>query len=767
MPVVPSSFIPTAQDSGRSFNGFITPHSPSIEFAGLQSPAQQDTGGLAKSMADAGVKITSIADMAERYARELQDRENNAVIKDAEAELLDAINDSLYGEDGYIHKRNRDALGGKTTANDRISSAIESVNKKISNDEQRKMWDPVLRSHIRHANSRINSHYVDQLNRYEQSTSENRVKVLSREAVASYGDEHRFSSVTSEAENELAKSASFLGFTVNSPQFEESKYKLKESIATGVIDKFNAAGDWGRAEQAASKFFKDGWINEEQSNKVSEHIRKARESEEDYSIAYRLANSGMVQNKASAAGYVSPVIGKPITSSFGKRMFNGEEQHHNGVDFATEVGTTVSSMYDGKVVDVNTDKNSPGGIHVKVQHTDGTVATYMHLSSVNFDVGAVVKAGDPIALSGNTGTRTTGPHLHVELRKGDTPVNPLEYGISGVSPGENTGKRPESYKETLERLASAGISGKRAHKIASMSASLRNEQERIDNEAYNESVLYPALMHMARTGGDLNSMPRELSRMLKPADRLTVEKQSIAVRESQITETSKNEQKFKSAAFSLMFAENPSAVSQADVTAALNRGDLDIETWKRLMSLKQKDDKAHPSKMLSMALFNASLVEAGLSNIAFPMGSRRYKEQKAMLFSMATEYIDAYNKENPNPDEKDAQKKLVEFLSQKIESGHTGLLGWFFGDKDTLPVTGEREKGLTEGVTSDGIKFSYTGKLPDPAEVTFMDASDKASILKYMPVVTRARIAAALERKGVPATPERIIEIYLHSVKKG
>ncbi|NUQ82048.1 MAG: M23 family metallopeptidase [Bacteroidetes bacterium] len=98
---------------------------------------------------------------------------------------------------------------------------------------------------------------------------------------------------------------------------------------------------------------------------------------------------------------------------------------HFGLDIAVKSGTPVSAMASGKVVFV--DWTLKTGYTVVVQHVSGFVSVYKHLSSVMVQHGSAITTGEFIALSGNTGEYTTGPHLHVELWHNGNYLNPLDY----------------------------------------------------------------------------------------------------------------------------------------------------------------------------------------------------------------------------------------------------------------------------------------------------------------------------------------------------
>ncbi len=124
--------------------------------------------------------------------------------------------------------------------------------------------------------------------------------------------------------------------------------------------------------------------------------------------------------------FIWPLEGK-ITSPFGWRIHPvyGIRQHHNGIDIDVPVGTIVRAAAPGKVYLIEDDPEGYGTA-VIIQHTDGYLTLYGHLSSVLVSKGQYVEVGQPIAKSGNTGV-STGPHLHFEVRNGDFPVDPQRY----------------------------------------------------------------------------------------------------------------------------------------------------------------------------------------------------------------------------------------------------------------------------------------------------------------------------------------------------
>jgi murein DD-endopeptidase MepM/ murein hydrolase activator NlpD len=115
-----------------------------------------------------------------------------------------------------------------------------------------------------------------------------------------------------------------------------------------------------------------------------------------------------------------------VTSGFGFRTnpFTGLNQMHEGIDISNRVGTPITAPADGIISDIGSDW-AHGKILV-ISHGFGLVSRYSHLSKALVRVGQKVKRGDKIAEVGMSG-KTTGPHLHYEVRLNGIPVNPMRY----------------------------------------------------------------------------------------------------------------------------------------------------------------------------------------------------------------------------------------------------------------------------------------------------------------------------------------------------
>lgn len=121
-----------------------------------------------------------------------------------------------------------------------------------------------------------------------------------------------------------------------------------------------------------------------------------------------------------------PLRANWISSGFGMRFhpFGGGAKFHGGLDFAAPTGTAVHATAPGVISFAGWNGNY--GLCVVIDHGGGTSTLFGHLSAVSSAPGTPVGMGDVIGRVGSTG-RSTGPHLHYEVRLGGRPVDPRSY----------------------------------------------------------------------------------------------------------------------------------------------------------------------------------------------------------------------------------------------------------------------------------------------------------------------------------------------------
>lgn len=141
----------------------------------------------------------------------------------------------------------------------------------------------------------------------------------------------------------------------------------------------------------------------------------------------RKEDFGTLDRKETGRRFNAPVEGI-ISSRYGYRVdpkTKRREAFHRGLDIAAPVGTPVQASSEGTVIIADFNKNGYGNL-VVIEHEKELVTYYGHLDRIRVSRGQKVAAGEEIGTVGKTG-RTTGPHLHFEVRRGGTAYDPEEY----------------------------------------------------------------------------------------------------------------------------------------------------------------------------------------------------------------------------------------------------------------------------------------------------------------------------------------------------
>jgi len=149
-------------------------------------------------------------------------------------------------------------------------------------------------------------------------------------------------------------------------------------------------------------------------------LRIEVESQSKYNLYKMETMEAVSQKRASIVGFLffTPLKGI-ITSEF------NPAQGHYGIDIVSKQNEAVKSVLDGTVIFSNWTLET--GYVMSVQHSQNIVSIYKHNSVLLKKTGEYVRAGEPIAIVGETGEQITGPHLHFELWNDGRPVNPKDY----------------------------------------------------------------------------------------------------------------------------------------------------------------------------------------------------------------------------------------------------------------------------------------------------------------------------------------------------
>lgn len=172
---------------------------------------------------------------------------------------------------------------------------------------------------------------------------------------------------------------------------------------------------------------KDGEYKKEkievQKSKVSLNKKDKKRASKEYAEAMKIYRISTKKNHISKE-FIVPMKSK-ITSDFGKaRVYNDTlKGYHSGTDFRAKIGTQIIASNDGVVV-LAKDRFYSGN-SVIIDHGQGIYSCYYHMSKFDVKKGSVIKRGELLGLSGDSG-RVTGPHLHFSFRVGGEQVDPLQ-----------------------------------------------------------------------------------------------------------------------------------------------------------------------------------------------------------------------------------------------------------------------------------------------------------------------------------------------------
>jgi len=200
---------------------------------------------------------------------------------------------------------------------------------------------------------------------------------------------------------------------------------------TGLLNKSQDTGDYGiggnftgfPGEQLCTAEIYNNFL-QNMDDDVDLLDREAGNQSEEFKILWETLKEIKAIQQVTPS--MRPVEGGWISSKFGfrKSPFSGKHEFHSGVDIAVHKGTPVLATANGTVTCASY-KGSFGKV-VFINHGFGIMTRYAHLSKFHIKEGQKVQRGDVIGEVGSTG-RSTGPHLHYEVRLNDIPVNAEKY----------------------------------------------------------------------------------------------------------------------------------------------------------------------------------------------------------------------------------------------------------------------------------------------------------------------------------------------------
>jgi murein DD-endopeptidase MepM/ murein hydrolase activator NlpD len=209
---------------------------------------------------------------------------------------------------------------------------------------------------------------------------------------------------------ELLKSSKELSFKTDSIEkmiaLNNQYYNSIKKVLIGELDTISFNKD-----SILSEINSDLFSSELSPSSEDSLLREYIEEEDMFNLT---KNQLLIQNKI----LFQPVLGE-ITQKFNYK------ENHFAIDIAVDTGTPIKAISDGRVV--LSEWTMETGHVIIIDHGDMLLSVYKHNSSLVKKQNELVAAGEVIALSGNQGTLTTGPHLHFELWKNGAPIDPEQF----------------------------------------------------------------------------------------------------------------------------------------------------------------------------------------------------------------------------------------------------------------------------------------------------------------------------------------------------
>ena len=209
---------------------------------------------------------------------------------------------------------------------------------------------------------------------------------------------------------ELLKSTTEQSFKLDSMEnviaINNQYYNSIKKVLSGELDTIAFNRD-----SILNEINKDKLTSELSRSSEDSLLRKYIEEEDRFNLT---KNQLLIENK----NLFQPVLGE-ITQKFNYK------ENHFAIDIAVDTGTPVKAVSDGRVI--FSEWTMETGHVIIIDHGDMLLSAYKHNSSLLKSQNELVTAGEAIALSGNQGTLTTGPHLHFELWKNGVPIDPEEF----------------------------------------------------------------------------------------------------------------------------------------------------------------------------------------------------------------------------------------------------------------------------------------------------------------------------------------------------
>lgn len=374
-------------------------------------------------MVRAGEAISRAGAVGAQIFADVLEEQNRTRVTEAMTQLTERRNLYTYDpNDGYTARRGRNAVegvDGKSLDEEYgglLDEDIERLSLGLSTDTQREMFRELAGQMSLDFRQRVGAHVAQEDRTYRLETQAAMVDVSARQLSLAQTDEE-----VAEALANARAGMAEIG-RINGSDDVVTQNATRNILTPAHLVQINGrldADDLEGAEAYVNQHRDD--LTPEALSRVNTALVEGRAVANGRRIGLEIAGvAGAANDNAEPQNVVMPVVGDfRVTGQFGE---NRGTHAHGGVDIATPMGTPVLAGASGTV----SVRNDPGGYgnYVVLSLDDGTQLYYAHLSGADVEDGARVEQGQQVGRTGSSG-RSTGPHLHYEVRNADgTKVDP-------------------------------------------------------------------------------------------------------------------------------------------------------------------------------------------------------------------------------------------------------------------------------------------------------------------------------------------------------
>jgi soluble lytic murein transglycosylase len=492
-----------------------TPFQPSGATEVTQVPGNN---GLSPEMATLGTRqIQAFGAAGEKLGTSLgqiaidaQREANTLRVDDAKNKAKEVAMRLAYEQDGFVNAKGLDALerkSGMTLADeysDKLKKEIESITAGLGNTAQKQSFGMQANDLLTSFRGQATQHESGEFKTYALSVRDGTIRNSMNNIGINYNNpgiiDNEIKSIaaaTFDMARLQGKSATWAEAETRKMTSNAHKIALATALekndiqyASGYLNKYRSQMDADDILQVDGLLTKDiqGRIALAAGNSALGSVQEAVSNDPVSRLSRLITPPG--SNTSTFASPIDAANLPTVSSTFGPRKnpFTGSQQHHDGVDYAVPIGTPIRAAGSGTVVKVGNEPSGYGNF-IEIKHADGSISKYAHASGFNYKEGDTVGRGDVIGASGNSG-RSTGPHLHFEIRGADGKLmNPStalsDSGANGAALRDNL----RTYADTGTAIA-ATLFGEAGIKIAIARVA---EINGVDSKQVTADMLLPHL----------------------------------------------------------------------------------------------------------------------------------------------------------------------------------------------------------------------------------------------------------------------------------